>query len=76
MRKGEIIFISISELGVLLDLEVGFDHYTGIISTDGVQICGLAAKPLPLDKRPVSFDSVEFIPLSGSSYRVNQFPLF
>lgn len=53
------------------DLEVVFDYYTGIISTEGMQICGLAARPLPLDKRPVSFDSIEFIPLSNGSYKVN-----
>lgn len=54
----------------MLDLEVVFDYYTGIISTEGMQICGLAARPLPLDKRPVSFDSIEFIPLSSGSYKV------
>lgn len=53
------------------DVEVVYDYYTGIINTEGVQICGLAAKSLAHDKRPVSFDSIEFIPLSGGSYKVN-----
>lgn len=54
-----------------VDLEIAYDYYTDIISTEGMQICGLTAKPLPLDKRPVSFDSIEFVPLTSGSYKVS-----
>lgn len=55
---------------MLIDLDVIFDYYTGIISVDGLQISGLVTKPLPLDKRPVSFNSIEFVSLTNESSKV------
>lgn len=53
-----------------LDVEVIFDYYTGIVGAEGIQICGLAAKPLPVENRPISFDSVEYISLVNGNYKV------
>lgn len=58
-----------------VDLEVVFDYYTGIVSTEGLQISSLSAKPLPLDKRPVSFNSIEFVPLINAVNKVKSFRL-
>lgn len=58
----------------IAELRVTYDYSTGIVATTGIQICGLQTKPLPSDVRPISFDSVEYVPLSGT-FKVSKYQI-
>lgn len=69
MKNYYIIYL----LTFSVELRITFDYSTGIVATTGMQICGLQTKPFALETRLTSFDSVDFVPLSGT-YRVSLKP--
>lgn len=53
------------------DLEVHYDVWTGLITTDGIQLVGLKPISLPRDPKPISLDSIDFTPLVNPTVPVN-----
>lgn len=39
-----------------------YNFATGILSADGIRISGVHSNPLSLDRKPYTFDSIEFVP--------------
>ncbi|KAB0802399.1 hypothetical protein PPYR_04585 [Photinus pyralis] len=51
------------------ELEVVYDYYTKVISTEGIQICGVTSRAIEIENKAVTFDSIDLTPLTNVEYK-------
>lgn len=51
------------------ELDVVYDYYTKVISTDGMQIIGVTSRKIEIENKAITYDSIELTPLTNVEYK-------